>query len=224
MEGLSALTGYCIDRLHKALLDLRYRDYALALSPGPACPRCTARFPGGEVMRYYADHDAACPSHRLWLGPAYQYRDLRGVRYVDISPVPEVLAAQTRHRRMIQGPWRISGGFDLAKRLLSNEWPSLSTMTETLLERLGVSGERPPLGDPRLRAAQYPREVRIARLFASPHWLRTSVLDRGAFLAELGVRLHGDAGYVPHGNSLAHRWLDEQLASYHNGRRRFHFE
>ena len=71
----------------------------------PACRRCTARYGITEpVTCHLPPHQTVCHRHRLWTGPAA--RSTAG--QLDVSPLPEVLRAQRRHRHLAQlhHPWR----------------------------------------------------------------------------------------------------------------------
>jgi hypothetical protein len=72
----------------------------------PACRRCTARYGiTGPVACYLPPHQTLCRRHRLWTGPAATSHAAQ----LDISPFPEVLRAQRRHRHLAQlhHPWRL---------------------------------------------------------------------------------------------------------------------
>src|SRR5699024_3458758 len=101
-EQLAILTGYSAERLCMHLPDLRGLDHdVFSRYAGPACPRCTARHPGRPIARYYAYHAQACSRHRLWIGFGRPWEKRPGERFIDITCAPEVLAAQTRHRRIL---------------------------------------------------------------------------------------------------------------------------
>jgi hypothetical protein len=72
----------------------------------PACRRCTARYGITEpVACHLPPHRTVCRRHRLWTGPAARSH----AGQLDISPFPEVLRAQRRHRHLAQlhHPWRL---------------------------------------------------------------------------------------------------------------------
>jgi hypothetical protein len=72
----------------------------------PACHRCTARYGiAGPGACHLPPHQTVCRRHRLWTGPAA--RTCAG--QLDVSPYPEVLRAQRRHRHLAQlhHPWRL---------------------------------------------------------------------------------------------------------------------
>jgi hypothetical protein len=72
----------------------------------PACHRCTARHGITEpVACHLPPHQTVCRRHRLWTGPAARSHAAQ----LDISPFPEVLLAQRRHRHLAQlhHPWRL---------------------------------------------------------------------------------------------------------------------
>lgn len=72
----------------------------------PACHRCTARYGITEpVACHLPPHPTVCRRHRIWIGPSARSHDGQ----LDISPFPEVLRAQRRHRHLAQlhHPWRL---------------------------------------------------------------------------------------------------------------------
>jgi hypothetical protein len=72
----------------------------------PACHRCTARYGiPGPVACHLPPHQTLCRRHRLWTGPAARSHAAQ----LDVSPFPEVLRAQRRHRHLAQlhHPWRL---------------------------------------------------------------------------------------------------------------------
>jgi hypothetical protein len=72
----------------------------------PACRRCTARCGITEpVACHLRPHQNLCRRHRLWTGPAARGHDSQ----LDVSPFPEVLRAQRRHRHLAQlhHPWQM---------------------------------------------------------------------------------------------------------------------
>jgi hypothetical protein len=72
----------------------------------PACHRCTARRGITEpVACFLPPHQTVCRRHRRWTGPAARSHAAQ----LDVSPFPEVLRAQRRHRHLAQlhHPWRL---------------------------------------------------------------------------------------------------------------------
>ncbi len=97
---LAAVTGYPADRLARAVPELR--------APAPdwttlrhlaqrACPRCTARHPGGPVRRLFAHHEYLCTRHGYWIGPPDPTRDDPPPRLA--ARLPELVPAQRQLRR-----------------------------------------------------------------------------------------------------------------------------
>jgi hypothetical protein len=72
----------------------------------PACRRCTARYGiTGPVACHLPPHLTICRRHRLWIGPSAR----SNAAQLDVSPFPEVLRAQRRHRHLAQlhHPWQL---------------------------------------------------------------------------------------------------------------------
>jgi hypothetical protein len=72
----------------------------------PACHRCTARYGITEpIACHLPPHQTVCRRHRLWIGPAARTH----ASQLDLTPFPEVLRAQRRHRHLaeLHHPWRL---------------------------------------------------------------------------------------------------------------------
>ncbi|GGK35295.1 TniQ family protein [Nocardia camponoti] len=198
---LVVITGYSRDQLTRALPELtsRHRDSThLANWARPACPRCIRRHTGGRVIRYYPSYVHACPKHRIWLSDKHSHRH----RLLDISAVPEVLAAHTTHRRLARRhqPQPAQYAFRTARRLFEDNdfWNSFADTTafagiSNRLDILNPGETRVLIDDPSFLAAIYPNAVDTAALLASPHWRRIASRKETVtrFLIELGTRVSG---------------------------------
>ena len=69
--------------------------------PQRACPGCTARHPGGAVVRFFAHHEFVCTRHGYWIGPPLPTAP-------DLPPrqlarlVPELVTAQRQHTKLLR--------------------------------------------------------------------------------------------------------------------------
>ena len=70
---------------------------ALRHEPQHGCPRCDAQHPGGPVLHVFPHHRYVCVRHRVWIGPP----DLLGLPLPDLAALPEVVAAQRAHLRLL---------------------------------------------------------------------------------------------------------------------------
>ncbi|WP_433521294.1 TniQ family protein [Nocardia pseudovaccinii] len=213
LNGLSIVTGYPPTELARALPELDHRHTTATLfrrQPMPACPRCTSRHRGGPVTRYYPHHVRTCPKHLLWIGhqPARHHQPRT---FVDISAAANVIAAQTRHRRLARrrGTSITAHAFTYARRIWTRT-PQLSDTVGATLDpsHLGKTGSPE---DPKYQAAIYPRLVTITTLLTSPYW-RDVALDHrlgGAFFAEAGRILLSDRHYQPPPGHPLRTWLDD---------------
>lgn len=97
---LVELTGQTRERLSHALIETRGRpDWrALRHEPQPGCHLCNARHPGGTVIQLLGHHDYVCTCHQIWIGPP----DLPDRPQPRLKQLPEVVAAQHAHRRLLR--------------------------------------------------------------------------------------------------------------------------
>lgn len=223
-DQLSVLTGMTTDGLIRTLVELRgevLQHSVFAKIPGPACPRCTHRHPGGQVYRFYPHHSPACPKHRLWIGGGPAHVEQPSDRFVDISRTPAVLSAQRHHRRLVRryGAKAVSDGFTLASNFLSDEeWPSPSGETAEIMSVLRPGAQPVFITDPVYKAARYPRVIRLAVLFITPHWQAVAASSTAwpAFFAEVGTRAFGISDFQPNGNNAINRWVERQAIQSHS--------
>ena len=107
-ERLAAAAGQPLARIARLYWDdagLYLRDPdAFRRLLRPACRRCTARRGiAGPIACRLPPHRTVCRRHRLWTGPSARTH----AGQLDISPFPEILRAQRRHRHLAQlhHPW-----------------------------------------------------------------------------------------------------------------------
>ncbi|MEO3825072.1 TniQ family protein [Actinomadura sp. B10D3] len=177
---LAEATGYPLDRLAKALPELDPGTEWLQLRdiPQPACPRCTARHPGGAVRRLFPLNAYVCRRHRYWLGPP----DVGEESYRRLDDLPELLAAQRKHRRLARlwGPLPVFDALVHAFKICAVLWKNGPEEThghsrwwhwEHRLDQLiPKTGTRESFSHSRCYAAIYPEAVTIAALLAHPVW------------------------------------------------------
>ncbi|GAA1623482.1 hypothetical protein GCM10009733_020140 [Nonomuraea maheshkhaliensis] len=187
-ERLTALTGYPLPALQRALPELR--------DPPPdwsqlrhlaqwACPLCTARHPGGRVQCLFAHHEFLCTDHGYWFGPAEKVgkgtvEPLGAVPHPRrlTNHIPELPDAQRRHQRLVHrhGWLRCFNGFEASLNLCAhirphgppdpdNPW---TARLERLIriERLGIRFKA--FDGWLFIAAIYPEAVHLTELFFSP--------------------------------------------------------
>lgn len=88
-------------RLDRAIIELRTPEpdwLARRHEPQRGCWRCDARHPGCPVLHLLAHHHYLCTKHRIWIGPP----DHADHPQPSLDELPEVVAAQHRHLRLLQ--------------------------------------------------------------------------------------------------------------------------
>lgn len=141
-------------------------------SQGPACRSCVAVRGGGPmVMRWHTHENVLCRRHRLWT----HIRRGGSSGQLDLRDHPEIVAANSLHRRLIRrfGRTAVHTAFEEA-RLICYEWPRYSPdQRATMNNRINALYGRPTsvyAGDPAIDAAIYAQQVALTRLLASPAW------------------------------------------------------
>jgi hypothetical protein len=170
-------------RLNRAIVELLDPEpdwLALRHEPQRACRRCAAGHPGGPVPQLLGHHDYVCTRrHRIWLGPP----DLLDHPQPSLDQLPEVVAAQHRHRRLLRrvGPPATFDAVLTGFLICAHRWNFTELADEgdawldwrrraDLLIPTGTEGEA--FSASRLFAATYPEAVAIAELLGSLHWRR----------------------------------------------------
>ncbi len=206
---LGTLTGYTPTELARALpeLDRRHTNPAqFRRQPMPACPRCTSRHHGGPVTRYYPHHIRTCQKHRLWLGHQPNRRP-NNRTFVDLSAMPTVLAAQTRHRRLAlrRGIYITVHAFAYAHRIFTHTTQPATTRFPT-----GPTTS----DDPQHQAAIYPDLVAITALLTSHYWREIAMEPHlgPAFLTAAGRIILGDRHFRPRHDHPLHAWSKDLAA------------
>lgn len=217
-QRLVAATGHQLAALAHAMPELRDpapRWRELRHLPQRACPVCTARHPGGPVVRFFAHHEFVCTRHGYWIGPPVPtIPDLRPRQLARL--VPELVTAQRRHTRLLRRRgWRhVFNAFDVSIAVC---------VDRRFQQRIDVPGrrswqERIDLLIPtRTRfntsvflAAFYPEIVNLARLFCSPTWRAvarralTSAEHRLTITAEISRQIGPEP--VPHNWPVTQEW------------------
>jgi len=200
-EQLAMLTGYPARTLRYAMLelcrpaDLARMQIAGRPRPGPtdwgwrwphnrirfACDHCatrrgvTRRVPARPQV-WTTHEDVVCLRHRRWLGTLQQ----------DVQPglahLPDILAANRRHRRLIQlhGREPVRSAV-MAATPICRKWNDRSGGGQPSHERLLVfqnqGDETRFIDNAAVDAAAYPEIVALARLFASPYWRHQAMTD-----------------------------------------------
>ncbi|CRK55298.1 hypothetical protein [Alloactinosynnema sp. L-07] len=224
-ELLVAVTGQTRDRLSRALVELRGRrtDWrALRHEPQPGCHRCNARHLGGTVIQLLGHHDYACTRHRVWIGPP----DLPDHPQPRLEQLPEVVAAQHTHRRLLRrlGPAATYDAVLTGFLICARRWEAVAdshkpgpddawhhwTRRSDLLIPPGT--EETTFSASRLFAAVYPETIAISALIGSLHWRRLAAgkpTDRHRFATEIGRRL-GQPDYQPQqSNDPIAQWIEQ---------------
>ena len=220
-QQLSRLTGWEPAILQRALPDLGGRTPdPHVYHPGTVfdCYRCTARRPGGRVVRLVKHHEPFCTRHRLW------YLHPREPRpHFDISDLPEVIRAQHRHRRTVirHGHDRTHDAFTAAQSFIDQfaREVVISRHLDPVLDHLRPGWTRISWDEPIWRIASYSTAVTITAFLLDPRWSqpRHAHDSTGLFWTELARRF---LDWPPHwppytpesANPLAH-WAARALGT-----------
>lgn len=209
-------------RLARALIELHdpAPDWlALRHEPQRGCRRCDARHPGGPVLHLLGHHRYLCTRHRIWIGPP----DLIEHSQPDLHALPDVVAAQHRHLRLLRrlGPAATYDAVLTGFLFCAHRWnftdttdPDDACRTWTRRTDLLIppGTETHTYSASRLFAATYPEAVAIAELIGSLHWRRLAAggpPDQRRFTDEIARRL-GLRGYHPTliKDPIAH-WIEQ---------------
>lgn len=159
--------------------------------------------------------DNVCVRHQVWIGPDADTYD----RQLDLRVLPEVLGAQTRHRRLVRRRGRREAF--LAYTDAVDIWWELAWLHDYTTERdqrvhrcLGpdVDPEDLDFHDPLRRVVIYPEAVALASLLASRYW-RKKIVDRRP-QARQGFHAEFTRRVTPHHHQhdLVERLVQEHLA------------
>ncbi|WP_253772583.1 hypothetical protein [Goodfellowiella coeruleoviolacea] len=88
-------------RLERAIVEPRTPKpdwLALRHQPQRGCRRCDARHPGGPVLHLLGHRTYVCTRHQVWIGPPDQVDHPQP----SLAGLPEVVAAQHRHLRLLR--------------------------------------------------------------------------------------------------------------------------
>jgi hypothetical protein len=222
-DRLAAVTRIPQERLARALIEIRHPEpdwLAFRHEPQHGCPRCTGRRPGGPVRQLFPHHRYVCTRHRIWIGPP----DLTDQPYPLLDPLPEIVAAQRAHLRLLHrlGPAATYDAVLTGFLICGHRWDQQPDPTtdldarhawRTRIDTLIPPGtEQSTFSTSRLFAATYPEAVKLAALVGSLHWRRQAAGDpdgQRRFAAEIGRRL-GQPDYQPKvGKDPIAHWIDD---------------
>jgi TniQ len=155
----------------------------------PVCRRCVAaRGITAPVLRWAANDDNVCLKHNLWTGPRANHVDDQ----IDVAMLPDVIAAQRRHRNLTRrhGRLRTTEVYHEAAHItfrwtLQGHWPDTRTAR---LRALTGSDLDVRSDDPLLRLINYPETVGLISLFLSSYWHRILTEASSLHLSQEGDR------------------------------------
>jgi hypothetical protein len=217
---LAAVTGLPEPLLARAVVELRQPEpdwLAYRHEPQHGCPRCTARHLGGPVQQLLPHHRYVCTRHRIWIGPP----DLLDQPYPTLDQLPEVVAAQRAHLRLLRrlGPAATYDAVLTGFLICGHRWEhethaddARHAWNQRTAVLIPPRTEDTTFNTSRLFAATYPEAVKVAALIGSLHWRRLAAGgpdDQVRFAAEIGRRL-ADPTYRPRATQdpIAH-WIDQ---------------
>jgi TniQ/Domain of unknown function (DUF5655) len=232
-QRLGVVSGWPVGVLEHALPELRgFRPVLLTglryrvprgfdQTPRRACRHCVARREiSGEVTCWVPPNLDVCLRHQRWIGPTNQ----DDADQFDLAPVPEVVAAARRYRRLTRrlGDFRVESAYPVALHITLRwaERADFGQHRDRRLRVLGIDPDRFRLAAhlPAMRAAVYPDTVTLAGLLASPHWLGVAAsLDHGdhqRFYAEVARRLRLPDYQPTTGWDPLARWVDRDAPQH----------
>jgi hypothetical protein len=181
IDVLAAVAGQPALSLRYAILELSSADelagLRVAARPrpgGPARPHCThctaARGHQSLVWAANLHEDVVCERHRRWIGDGQDADRSQ----LDISPAPDIVHANRRHRRLIRRHGRpvVLVAFCDAGYIVSR-WHHRHEHDHDfhrLLDLLGADDRPIPETSSTAQAARYPQIVALTRLLASASW------------------------------------------------------
>ena len=129
---LAAVADQPRERLARAVIELRAPEpdwLAVRHEPQRGCWRCNAAHPGGRVLQLLGHHRYACTRHRVWIGPP----DLTDHPQPDLTPLPEIVAAQHVHLRLLRriGPAATFDAVLTGFLICAHRWKSRHDPTPT---------------------------------------------------------------------------------------------
>lgn len=205
LERLVAVTGRTATALAHALPELRDPppDWPqLRAYPQTACPRCTARHPGGSVQRLFAHHQFVCARHGYWIGPPethpHRPRHLGALHQ-------ELAAAQRRHDRLVRRHgWQTAlAGLAASEVLAINELRHTGPWTNRRDQLIPTPKQ---FAGWLYLAAFYPETVRLATLFCATAVNAATTSPEAAAAAINHTLGRQPSTLAPH---LATGWLHE---------------
>ncbi len=216
---LATVSGISERGLRHALLELSTptgrSDLAVAGRPiphrarhRPACRYCMlARGHRQPEIQCWALHeDVICRRHQRWLGNGRDYLDHP---QFDLTPAPDILRANSRHRALIRryGRQRVLDAFNAAHELCRG-WHRRHVNNGDL-ERLLALFHGPSWNlswdDPTINAARYPQVIGLTRILVTQVGVRVAHPTTAELLDAVGVRIAPT--------------LFSNLRSYHQGHR-----
>ncbi|UAK36158.1 MULTISPECIES: hypothetical protein [Nocardia] len=208
-------------RLARAIIELHDPEpdwLALRHEPQHGCHRCAATHPG-PPLQLLGHHHMLCLRHRIWIGPP----DLTGFQQPDLGRLPEVVAAQRSHLRLLRrlGPAAtfdavLTGFLICAHRWSEREPPPRGDARHHWDKRaqqlIPAGSELGTFTPSKLFAATYPEAVDLAEILGTLRWRRLAAGDpdmQQRFTTEIGRRL-GRPDYQPKiaRDAIAH-WIDQ---------------
>lgn len=171
------------------------------------------------MIQVLAHHDYVCIRHQLWIGPP----DQADHPQPDLAELPEIVAAQHRHRRLLRrlGPAATFDAVLTGFVVCGHRWNGQPTgdadarhqwaRRADLLIPPGTEDET--FSKSRLFAAVYPEAVQLAEVLGSLRWRRLAAGgpdDQRRFTAELQRRLGlADLRLLCVEDAISH-WIDQR--------------
>jgi hypothetical protein len=187
--------------------------------PRPACRRCTQRS-GGPIVRFYRSYSFICLKHQAWIGGHALGHPTRD-RSLSISQLPDVLAAQRCHHRLVNrhGQHAVAYALRTAQGCI-DYWTEHRSIHGIQGERLDIllspGWKSVSYEEPAYLASYHPELIAITATLVSQPWraMAAGPQTRDAFLSELIRQQHG-IGYRRRRRDPLDDWIAD-LVDPHN--------
>lgn len=187
---------------------------------GPGCRACTATATkgAGTARRYLLPHGRVCPTHRCWMLETPVVDEATAVPgQLDLRNVPQIVAAQRRHVRLLRRYPHTAEAFTTAQAVLASwwdkPWPEETAWPERL-RQMTHNTDAAWRGAAR-DAVTYPEAVTLTALLADPGVQAQLLADAGTH------QPHALADVPGFPSELAQRlqrpWLADRLGALTTG-------
>ncbi|MEU1091561.1 helicase associated domain-containing protein [Streptomyces sp. NPDC005576] len=196
----------------------RFRFGVVVSAAGEGCRLCTAARTGRAkpARLYLQPHTRICSRHRRWmLGTHWVDGAPVDTQQIDVTGLPEMLAAHRRHLQLLRHRPDAAGAFEVAHAVVVSWWAQQWPEEEQWPQR--VRQMAPPGADPgwwRLLARDaviYPETVALASVLTDNRIRERLLADAGGHLPHTLAHVPGLVGELA--RVMGRSWLAERITS-----------